>query len=93
MFNNTKKENNMLPNQDTQKNTSTTMGVRRPCFRPNAANDSFYHAAINAAKTRTYRAAVTAGLTTAEREDLYCEIRPSTCCTALGHLRNCAKDG
>ena len=53
----------MLPNQDTQKNTSTTMGVRRPCFRPNAANDSFYHAAINAAKTRTYRAAVTAGLT------------------------------
>ena len=51
----------MLPNQDAQKNTLTTMGVRRPCFRPDAANDSFYHAAINAAKTRTYRAAVTAG--------------------------------
>ena len=28
----------MLPNQDAQKNTSTTMGVRRPCFRSNEVN-------------------------------------------------------
>ncbi|NBQ56091.1 MAG: hypothetical protein EBU36_05545, partial [Verrucomicrobia bacterium] len=38
------------------------------------ANDPFYEAAVNAAKTRTYRAALTAGLAPAEREDLYQEI-------------------
>lgn len=39
-----------------------------------AANDPYFEAAINAAKTRAYRAAVSAGLTTADREDLYQEI-------------------
>ena len=39
-----------------------------------AANDPFYCAAVGAAKTRTYRAAVTAGLSPTEREDLYQEI-------------------
>lgn len=38
------------------------------------ANDPFYEAAVNAAKTRAYRAALTAGLAPAEREDLYQEI-------------------
>ena len=54
-------------------NVKTENGsVKHPTAGP--ANDSFYHAAINAAKTRTYRAAVTAGLSTAEREDLFQEI-------------------
>jgi DNA-directed RNA polymerase specialized sigma24 family protein len=39
-----------------------------------AANDSMFVAAVNAAKTRAYRAAVTAGLSPTEREDLYQEI-------------------
>lgn len=39
-----------------------------------SANDPFYCAAVGAAKTRAYRAAVTAGLTPSEREDLYQEI-------------------
>jgi len=39
-----------------------------------AANDAFYEAAVSAAKTRAYRAALTAGLAPAEREDLYQEI-------------------
>ena len=39
-----------------------------------AANDPFYRAAVNAAKTRAYRAGVSAGLSTAEREDLHQEI-------------------
>ncbi len=39
-----------------------------------SANDPFYCAAVGAAKTRTYRAAVTAGLSPTEREDLYQEI-------------------
>ena len=39
-----------------------------------AANDDMYVAAVNAAKTRAYKAAVTAGLSPSEREDLYQEI-------------------
>jgi len=39
-----------------------------------AANDAFCEAAVSAAKTRAYRAALTAGLAPAEREDLYQEI-------------------
>ena len=39
-----------------------------------AANDSMFVAAVNAAKTRAYRAAVSAGLSPTEREDLYQEI-------------------
>lgn len=39
-----------------------------------AANDPYFDAAINAAKTRAYRAAVSARLTPADREDLYQEI-------------------
>lgn len=49
-----------------------------PCVSPHvgrsAANDPYFEAAINAAKTRAYRAAVSAGLTPADREDLYQEI-------------------
>ena len=36
-----------------------------------SANDPYFAAAISAAKTRTYRAAVSAGLTPADREDLH----------------------
>lgn len=39
-----------------------------------AANDPYFDAAINAAKTRAYQAAVSARLTPADREDLYQEI-------------------
>ncbi len=39
-----------------------------------AANDSLFVAAVNAAKTRAYRAALTAGLSPTEREDLCQEI-------------------
>lgn len=39
-----------------------------------AANDHYLDAAISAAKTRAYRAAVSAGLTHADREDLYQDI-------------------
>lgn len=39
-----------------------------------SANDPFYSAAVGAAKTRAYKAAVTAGLSPNEREDLYQEI-------------------
>lgn len=49
-----------------------------PCTSPQvggaAANDPYFEAAINAAQTRAYRAAVSAGLTQADREDLYQEI-------------------
>jgi DNA-directed RNA polymerase specialized sigma24 family protein len=52
--------------------------TERPCISRQvtgaAANDPYFEAAINAAKTRAYRAAVSAGLTTADREDLYQEI-------------------
>lgn len=41
---------------------------------PEAANDPYYCAAVNAAKTRAYKAALSAGLSPAEREDLYQEI-------------------
>jgi DNA-directed RNA polymerase specialized sigma24 family protein len=82
MFNNTKKGNDMLQNEDVQKKAFTTMATargvavaaRRPCLMRSAANDAYYRAAINAAKTRTYRAAVSAGLSPADREDLYQEI-------------------
>lgn len=40
----------------------------------NASNEPFFKAAVNAAKTRTYRAAVSAGLCDADRDDLYQEI-------------------
>lgn len=39
-----------------------------------AANDPFYLSALNAAKTRSYRGGMTAGLSSAEREDLFQEI-------------------
>jgi DNA-directed RNA polymerase specialized sigma24 family protein len=39
-----------------------------------AANDQYFTATINAAKTRTYRAAATARLSQADREDLYQEL-------------------
>ncbi len=39
-----------------------------------AANDQYFAATINAAKTRTYRAAVTARLSQADREDLYQDL-------------------
>lgn len=39
-----------------------------------AANDPFYRSAVNAASTRSYRGGMTAGLSTAEREDLFQEI-------------------
>lgn len=39
-----------------------------------AANESLFKATISAAKTRTYRAGVSAGLSQSEREDLYQEI-------------------
>jgi DNA-directed RNA polymerase specialized sigma24 family protein len=39
-----------------------------------AANDPFFSAAVNAAKTRAFRAAVTAGLSSSERDDLIQDI-------------------
>lgn len=47
---------------------------RAPLRVSHAANDPYFAAAISAAKTRAYRAAVSAGLTPADREDLYQEI-------------------
>ena len=64
----------MLPSDDGQKNTSSATAMRRPRFTRDAANDPYFRAAINAAKTRTYRAAVSAQLSTSEREDLYQDI-------------------
>ena len=64
----------MLLTEDGQKDTSNTMAVRGLRCNRDAANDPYYRAAINAAKTRTYRAAVSARLSTSEREDLYQEI-------------------
>lgn len=64
----------MLPSDDGQKNTPTPTAVRSPRFSRDAANATYYCAAINAAKTRTYRAAVSARLSPSEREDLYQEI-------------------
>jgi DNA-directed RNA polymerase specialized sigma24 family protein len=64
----------MLPTEDGQKNTSNTTAKSSPRFNRDAANDPYYRAAINAAKTRTYRAAVSARLSPSEREDLYQEI-------------------
>ena len=59
----------MLSNLDAQGNPAGHYRLVR-----NAANDPFYCAAVGAAKTRAYRAAVTAGLSPTEREDLYQEI-------------------
>ena len=42
----------------------------------NASNEPFFKAAVNAAKTRAFRAAVSAGLSHADRDDLYQEIIP-----------------
>ena len=64
----------MLLSDDRQKITSNTAAMRSPRFTRDAANDPYFRAAINAAKTRTYRAAVSARLSTSEREDLYQEI-------------------
>lgn len=59
-------------------NPADNAAGERPCTSPliaaAAANDPYFEAAINAAKTRAYRAAVSAGLTPADREDLYQEI-------------------
>jgi len=64
----------MLPTENEKKDTPNTMAVRSLRCNRDAANDPYYRAAINAAKTRTYRAAVSAQLSTSEREDLYQEI-------------------
>ena len=64
----------MLQFEDGQENTSYTTAMRSPRIIRDAANDPYFRAAINAAKTRTYRAAVSARLSTSEREDLYQEI-------------------
>lgn len=54
-------------------NADASTGTRKRGVHA-AANDAFYEAAVSAAKTRAYRAALTAGLAPAEREDLYQEI-------------------
>lgn len=54
-------------------NADASTGTRKKGVH-SAANDPFYEAAVNAAKTRAYRAALTAGLAPAEREDLCQEI-------------------
>ena len=64
----------MLQFEDGQENTSYTTAMRSPRIIRDAANDPYFRAAINAAKTRTYRAAVSARLSPSEREDLYQEI-------------------
>jgi len=64
----------MLQFEDGQENTSIPTAVRSSRRIRDAANDPYFRAAVNAAKTRTYRAAVSARLSTSEREDLYQEI-------------------
>jgi DNA-directed RNA polymerase specialized sigma24 family protein len=59
----------MLSNQEAPENSAGHYLLVRA-----AANDPFYCAAVGAAKTRAYRATVTAGLSPSEREDLYQEI-------------------
>ena len=54
----------MLQLEDGQENTSYTTAMRSPRIIRDAANDPYFRAAINAAKTRTYRAAVSARLST-----------------------------
>jgi DNA-directed RNA polymerase specialized sigma24 family protein len=75
------KGNNMSPNEIEHENStsiSPSQGDVKPvCGQPqgpDAANDPFFCAAVNAAKARAFRAAVSAGLSPAEREDLYQEI-------------------
>ena len=48
--------------------------IRNKHLNMNARNEPFFKAAVNAAKTRTYRAAVSAGLSHADRDDLFQEI-------------------
>ena len=54
-------------------NAETSTRTRTRALK-SAANDPFFEAAVNAAKTRAYKAAVSAGLSPSEREDLYQEI-------------------
>ena len=54
-------------------NSNAATGTRKKGIH-SAANAPFYEAAVNAAKTRAHRAALTAGLAPAEREDLCQEI-------------------
>lgn len=61
------------PPDQPSANEVVTATVRQKQGRE-ASNDPYFHSAINAAKTRAYRAAVSAGLTHADREDLYQEI-------------------
>lgn len=79
MFKNTKKEKNMSPTE----NEAATPSVRpksgsqvkgHQALGRTAANDPFFSAAVNAAKTRAFRAAVTAGLSSSERDDLIQDI-------------------
>ncbi len=60
---------NNLPRSRINKNNDFEPS---PCLE--AANESLFRATISAAKTRAYRAALSAGLSSAEREDLYQEI-------------------
>lgn len=60
-------------NSQTQCHTATVDGHKLPASEL-AANEPFYQAAVNAAKTRVHRAAASAGLSANEREDLYQEI-------------------
>ncbi len=60
---------NNLPRSRVNKNNDVELSPS-----PEAANESLFRATISAAKTRAYRAGVSAGLSSAEREDLYQEI-------------------
>lgn len=59
----------MLSNQEAPEDAAGHYRLGRA-----AANDPFYCAAVGAAKTRAFRAAVTAGLSPSDREDLYQDI-------------------
>ena len=55
--------------------TCKLVGGVSPDHAPSVpANDEFYSAAVGAAKARSYKAALSAGLSHSEREDLYQEI-------------------
>ena len=58
----------------SQRSNAETSTRTRTRALKSAANDPFFEAAVNAAKTRAYKAAVSAGLSPSEREDLYQEI-------------------
>jgi DNA-directed RNA polymerase specialized sigma24 family protein len=81
MFNNTNTEANMssLENAlgrqaDLSSANDIVTAAERRVRATEVANEPLFRGALSAAKTRTYRAAVTAGLSTAEREDLFQEI-------------------